>query len=81
MAWCGNVVAGRFARATDFVYTLTPDSKCLAREEETAVADAAPASRSSTLTRALCIVVLAGMAVAVAFAAWISVLNFSRIGV
>ena len=45
------------------------------------MADAARASRSSTLTRALCVVVLVGMAVAVAFVAWISVLNFSRIGV
>ena len=38
-------------------------------------------SWSSTLTRALCVVVLIGMAIAVAFAAWISILNFSRIGV
>jgi hypothetical protein len=45
------------------------------------VADASRASRSSALTRALCVVVLLGMAVAVAFVAWISILNFSRIGV
>jgi hypothetical protein len=45
------------------------------------VVDAVHVSRSSTLNRALCVVVLLGMAVAVAFAAWIAVLNFSRIGV
>ena len=43
--------------------------------------DAVHVSRSSTVTRALCAVVLLGMAVAVAFAAWIAVLNYSRIGV
>jgi hypothetical protein len=45
------------------------------------VADAVGVSRSSALTRALCVVVLLGMAVAVAFSAWIAILNFSRIGV
>jgi hypothetical protein len=50
-------------------------------EEETAVAHAARASRFSTLTGALCVVILLGMAAAVAYVAWIAVLNFSRIGV
>lgn len=45
------------------------------------MADAVGVSRSSALTRALCVVVLLGMAVAVAFSAWIAILNFSRIGV
>jgi hypothetical protein len=45
------------------------------------MADASRASRSPTLTGALCVVVLLGMAIAVAYTAWIAVLNFSRIGV
>jgi hypothetical protein len=64
------------------VYTLLADSRrCDPHKEETAVAGVAGASRSSTLTRALCVVVLVGMVVAIAFVAWLSILNFSRIGV
>ena len=39
------------------------------------------ASRLSPLTGTLCVVVLIAMAAAVAYAAWIAILNFSRIGV
>lgn len=45
------------------------------------MADAVHTSRSSTLTRLLCVVILLGMAIAVVFAAWIGILNYSRIGV
>ena len=45
------------------------------------MADASRTSRSITLTGALCVVILLGMAAAVAYVAWIVVLNFSRIGV
>jgi DNA-binding transcriptional regulator of glucitol operon len=40
-----------------------------------------PASRSHTLVRTLCIVVFVIMIVAVSYATWISISNFSRIGV
>jgi len=40
-----------------------------------------PASRSRTLVRTLCVVVFVTMIVAVIYAAWICVSNFSRIGV
>ncbi len=39
------------------------------------------ASRPQTLTRALCVLVLAIMIIAVIYAAWIGIGNFSRIGV
>lgn len=45
------------------------------------MADVSGASRASTLTRVLCVVVLLGMALAVGYVAWIAVLNFSRIAV
>ena len=40
-----------------------------------------PLASSFALTRALCVVVLFAMIAAVAYATWIGVLNFSRIGV
>ena len=40
-----------------------------------------PGSRSPTLVRTLCVVVLVIMIVAVIYAMWIGVSNFSRIGV
>lgn len=40
-----------------------------------------PASRSHTLVRTLCVVVFVIMIVAVIYATWIGVSNFSRIGV
>ena len=45
------------------------------------MADAARASRSATLTNALCVVILLAMAAAVVYVAWIAILNFPRIGV
>jgi hypothetical protein len=72
-----------FLLASDFVYTLAPRWRARAApdEEETVVPDVSPASRSSTLTRALCAVILVAMVVTVVYAAWIGTLNFSRIGV
>jgi hypothetical protein len=40
-----------------------------------------PLASSFALTRALCAVILFAMIAAVAYATWIGVLNFSRIGV
>ena len=40
-----------------------------------------PLASSFALTRALCAVILAAMIAAAAYATWIGVLNFSRIGV
>ena len=40
-----------------------------------------PFASSFALTRALCAVILAAMIAAAAYATWIGVLNFSRIGV
>jgi hypothetical protein len=40
-----------------------------------------PASRAHPLTRTLCLVIVLTMVAAVVYAAWISILNFSRIGV
>jgi hypothetical protein len=45
------------------------------------VAVASPTSRSEALTRTLCVVIVVTMVAAVAYAAWISIVNFSRIGV
>jgi hypothetical protein len=45
------------------------------------VTDRARASLFSPLTGALCVVVLVAMAAAIGYAAWIAILNFSRIGV
>ena len=45
------------------------------------MADVPPASRAITLTRVLCVVVLLGMVLAVGYAGWIALLNFSRIAV
>ena len=45
------------------------------------MAVAAPASRAYPLTRTLCLVIVLIMAAAVLYAAWIAILNFSRIGV
>jgi len=40
-----------------------------------------PVSRSPTLVRTICVVVFVIMIVAAIYAAWICVINFSRIGV
>ena len=50
-------------------------------KEDPAVAVASPASRSEALTRALCVVFVLIMVIAVIYAAWIGIGNFSRIGV
>lgn len=42
---------------------------------------ASPGSRSHTVVRTLCVVVFVIMIVAVIYATWIGVSNFSRIGV
>ncbi|AMY09216.1 hypothetical protein LuPra_02429 [Luteitalea pratensis] len=77
-----TVTRSRQLQPADFVCTLRSDSRRASPSRRgAAVTDAVRVSRSSTLTRALCVVVLLGMAVAVAFSAWIAILNFSRIGV
>lgn len=43
--------------------------------------DGSRSSLFSPLTGTLCVVVLIAMAAAVAYAAWIAIINFSRIGV
>jgi hypothetical protein len=45
------------------------------------VPDVAQAPGSFALTRGLCVLILVAMIAAVAYATWIGVLNFSRIGV
>jgi hypothetical protein len=45
------------------------------------VAVVSPASRAQPLTRTLCLVIVLTMVAAVVYAAWIGILNFSRIGV
>ena len=45
------------------------------------MAVAAPTSRAYPLTRTLCLVIVLIMVAAVLYAAWIAILNFSRIGV
>ena len=43
--------------------------------------DVAQAAGAFALTRGLCVVILVAMIAAVAYATWIGVINFSRIGV
>lgn len=50
-------------------------------KEEPAVAVVSPASRSDALTRTLCLVIVLIVVVAVVYAGWIGISNFSRIGV
>ena len=50
-------------------------------KEDSTVAVVSPASRSYALTRTLCLVIVLIVVVAVIYAGWIGISNFSRIGV
>jgi hypothetical protein len=49
--------------------------------QEAALAESSLVANPDVLVRALCAIVFAIIAVAVAYAAWIALSNFSRIGV